>query len=138
MRRGSGACDSWRMTKKLPETLEAKIERVVREHLAQQQVAVKAALERAFGLVAAPRASVRRRASYRRRTSLEVGELAEQLYQAVKACPGETMTVLAARVGGKARALHRPMMHLKTTGRVRSAGERSYTRYFPMAAAKAA
>ena len=54
------------------------------------------------------------------------------------ACPGETMTVLAARVGGKSRALHRPMMHLKATGRVRSAGERNFTRYFPMAAAKAA
>lgn len=126
------------MTKKLPETLEAKVERVVREHLAQQQVAVKAALERAFDLPATPRAGLRRRASYRRRASVEVNELAEQLYQAVKACPGETMTVLAARVGGKPRALHRPMMHLKATGRVRSAGERNFTRYFPMASAKAA
>jgi hypothetical protein len=73
-----------------------------------------------------------------RRPSHEVGELAERLFQAVKACPGETMTVLAARVGGKPRALHRPMMHLKATGRVRSAGERNFTRYFPMASAKTA
>jgi hypothetical protein len=128
------------MTKRRPEaeTLEAKVARVVREHLAQQQMAVRAALEQAFGLSATPRGSPRRRASYVRRASHEVGELAERLFQAVKACPGETMTVLAARVGGKPRALHRPMMHLKATGRVRSAGERNFTRYFPMAAAKAA
>ncbi len=126
------------MARKSPETLEAKVERVVREHLAEQQVAVKTALERAFGLSVTPRVGVRRRASYRRRASVEVNELAEQVYQAVKACPGETMTVLAARVGGKPRALHRPMMHLKETGRVRSAGERNFTRYFPMTAAKAA
>jgi len=125
------------MTKRRPEaeTLEAKVARVVREHLAEQQVAVRAALEQAFGLPATPRSSPRRRASYVRRAR---HELAERLFLAVKACPGETMTVLAARVGGKPRALHRPMMHLKATGRVRSAGERNFTRYFPMAAAKAA
>jgi predicted transcriptional regulator len=80
------------MTRRLPERLEAKGERVVRAHLA------------------------------------------EQLYQAVKAWPGETMRVLAARVGGKPRAVHRSMLHLKATGRVRSAGERNFTRYFPMVA----
>jgi hypothetical protein len=99
---------------------------------------VKAALERAFGLPVMPRAGVRRRVPGRRRTKLEVNELAEQLHQAVKSCPGETMTVLAARVGEKPRALLRPMMHLKVAGRVRSAGERNFTRYFPMAAAKVA
>ena len=48
------------------------------------------------------------------------------------------MPVRAARVGGKPRALQRPMMHLEATGRVRSAGERNFTRFFPMAAAKVA
>ncbi|MCA3014103.1 MAG: hypothetical protein INH41_17110, partial [Myxococcaceae bacterium] len=45
------------MTKRPPEgeTLEAKVARVVREHRDQQQVAVKAALEQAFGLPATPR-----------------------------------------------------------------------------------
>jgi hypothetical protein len=46
------------------------------------------------------------------------------------------MTVLAARVGQKPRALNRPMLQLKKAGRVRSAGERYLTRYFPMAAAR--
>jgi len=127
------------MTTKLPETLEAKVERLVREHLAEQQVAVKAALERAFSLAApAQRGRPRRRATYRRRPPTEVAQLAERVLEAVRACPGETMTVIAARVGERPRLLHRPMMHLKDTGRVRSAGERNYTRYFPMAAAKSA
>ena len=78
------------------------------------------------------------RAGYTRRASTEVAELAQRLFEAVQACPGETMMVLAARVGMNARTLHRPMMHLKAAGRVRSAGERSRTRYFPMAAGKAA
>lgn len=126
------------MTTRAPESLEAKVERLVREHLAEQQVAVKAALERAFAVPRTTRASMRRRAAYRRRAPTEVSALAERLLEAVKACPGETMTVLAARVGGKPRALHRPMMHLKAAGRVRSAGERNFTRYFPMVAAKSA
>jgi hypothetical protein len=67
-----------------------------------------------------------------------VSVLAEQLFEAVQACPGETMTVIAARVGEKPRALQRPMFHLKDAGRVRSVGERNFTRYFPMTAAKSA
>jgi len=118
--------------------LDAKIEKLVREHLAAQQTAAKTAVERAFAVIApSPRGTVRRRATYTRRASGAVAELAEQLFEAVQACPGETMTVIAARVGEKPRALHRPMTHLKDTGRVRSAGERNYTRYFPMTAAKA-
>lgn len=125
------------MTTKSPETLEAKVEQLVREHLAEQQLAAKAALERAFSALTTPRATMRRRASYRRRAPTEVAGLAEKLFEAVKACPGETMTVLAARVGGEPRALHRPMAHLKDAGQVRSAGERNYTRYFPMSARSA-
>jgi hypothetical protein len=58
--------------------------------------------------------------------------LAEKLYEAVRANPGETMTVLMAKVGGTARALNRPMTVLKRAGRVRSVGERHHTRYYPM------
>jgi hypothetical protein len=134
-----GACDLRRMTTRIPESLEAKIERLVREHLASQQAAARAAVERAFrAMLAAPAVAARRRAKYTRRASSTVAELAEQLFEAVKACPGETMTVIAARVGEKASVLHRPMMRLKDAGRVRSAGERSFTRYFPMTAAKSA
>lgn len=129
------------MTTKVPESLETKIERLVREHLAGQQLAARAAIERAFSLAAPGQRSARapqRRATYRRRPPTEVAQLAERLLEAVRACPGETMTVLAARVGERPRVLLRPMMHLKDAGRVRSAGERNLTRYFPMAVAKSA
>jgi hypothetical protein len=127
------------MTTKIPETLETMIERLVREHLAGQQLAARAAVERAFSL-AAPRqrTAQRRQAKYRRRPPTEITQLAERVLEAVRACPGETMTVIAARVGERPRVLLRPMMHLKDAGRVRSAGERSRTRYFPMAVAKSA
>jgi hypothetical protein len=125
------------MTTKIPETLETKIERLVREHLAGQQLAARAAVERAFSLTApAPRTTSRRQVTYRRRE--EVAELAERLFEAVRSLPGETMTIIAARVGEAPRRLHRPMMHLKDAGRVRCAGERNFTRYFPMAVAKSA
>jgi hypothetical protein len=127
------------MTTKIPDTLETKIERLVREHLLAQQVVAKTAVERAFAMLApVPRVAPQRRASFIRRAPSKVAELAEQLFEAVQACPGETMTVLAARVGEKPRALQRPMTHLKDAGRVRSAGERNFTRYFPMTAAKSA
>ena len=42
------------------------------------------------------------------------------------------MTALAAEFGSTARELHRPMALLKQSGRVRSAGARHLTRYFPM------
>jgi hypothetical protein len=126
------------MATRMPEALEAKVERLVREHLAEQQAAAKAALERAFGAVIAPRKSARRRASGRRREASEVASLVARLFEAVKACPGETMTVISARLGETPRALHWPMMQLKDAGRVRSAGERNFTRYFPMSSAKAA
>lgn len=127
------------MTSKIPETLDVQIERLVRQHLVEQQLAAKAAIERAFASATpTTRGPVRRRASYRRRPSVEVADLATRLLDAVRACPGETMTVISARVGLGPRALHRPMMRLKDAGQVRSAGERNFTRYFPMAAAKSA
>jgi hypothetical protein len=127
------------MTTEIPDTLETKIERLVREHLLEQQAVAKAAVERAFAMLApVPRVAPRRRASFIRRAPSKVAELAEQLFEAVQAFPGETMTVIAARVGEKPRALQRPMTHLKDAGRVRSAGERNFTRYFPMAATKSA
>lgn len=126
------------MTPKTTETLAMEIEQLVRRHLAEQQVAAREAVERAFVALAPPQERPSRRAGNKRRAPVQMTELAERLYEAVRACPGETMTVIAARVGEQPRALNRPMLHLKRAGRVRSAGERNFTRYFPMMAAKAA
>jgi len=113
--------------------LQEQIERLVREHLAAQRRAATAAVERAFASAAAPgRAPASRSRSGRRRVSTEVSGLAQRLYEAVRAHPGETIAVIAAEVGEPPRALHLPMVHLKREGRVRSAGQRRLTRYFPM------
>ena len=125
------------MTTNTLEELQQQIERLVREHLAGQRGAATAAVERAFASLAAPRvAHVPRSTSGRRRARSEMSELADRLYAAVRAKPGETITVIAAEVGQTAKALHRPMAHLKQAGRVRSAGQRHLTRYFPMTPAQ--
>ncbi len=124
------------MTKAI-EGLEHQIEQLVREHLAAQARAVAAAVQRAFALSSAsPAPSARTSPRRGRRRSGEMSALQERLLQAVRAHPGETITTIAAHVGQAPRALHRPMFHLKREGRVRSAGQRSLTRYFPMASAK--
>ena len=124
------------MTTKITEGLQAQIEQLVREHLAVQQKAATMAVERAFGAVAVPTRNRTVSTATRRRPTTEMASVAERLWEAVRECPGETMVTIAARVGEKPRALNRPMRHLKRAGRVRSAGERNLTRYFPMAAAK--
>ena len=117
------------------ETLSEQIEQLVRAHLAATRRAAAEAVERAFSTAcptsrakASPRAS---RTVRRRRASTEVAALGERLYEAVRAQPGETMSVLAPALGASPRELHRPMMALKQAGRVRSVGERHHTRYYP-------
>jgi len=121
--------------------LEQEIERVVGEHIAACEQAASAAVQRAFGSARAGRpktrtrgTSKRSRASGRRRTPEEVAELGERFYAAVCAQPGESMGALAAEVGAAPRELRRPVTLLKRAERVRSVGQRQYTRYFPMAA----
>ncbi len=126
------------MTTKTDEGLQDQIEKLVRDHLAAQQRAVTAAVQRAFASASAPSRAPSTRANTQRhrRGAGEMSELQERLYQAVRANPGETMTTIAAHVGQPPQALNRPMFHLKRKGRVRSAGQRHRTRYFPMAAGK--
>ena len=127
------------MTTKSIEELQNQIEQLVREHLAAQRAAATAAIERAFASVASPAAPrATRRTHARRRPPSEMAGLMEELYGAVRANPGELMTVIGAHLGQTPRALNRPMQHLKSAGRVRSAGERGLTRYFPMTSSKAA
>lgn len=131
------------MTTPSIEQLENEIEQLVRTHMAACEVAASAAVRRAFASAQAQPATkgkateapkTRKRASPgRRRTTEEVAKLADRLYEVVSANPGEGMQVLAADMDATTRELHRPMMVLKKAGRVRSAGRRQHTRYFPMA-----
>jgi hypothetical protein len=126
------------MTDSLTQTLSEQIETLVHAHIAASHRAAAEALERAFAAAGAarPRAAEARaqaRTSSRRRGPAEMAALAERLYAAVCAQPGETAGVLGPVLGTPVRALHRPMMALKRDGRVRSVGERHQTRYYPTA-----
>jgi hypothetical protein len=117
------------------QSLSEQIEQLVREHIEESRRAAAAAVERAFassttGQRSQP-AQPKTRATGRRRATTEVAAIGERLYEAVCAQPGETMAVLGPELGKTPRELHRPMMMLKRTGRVRSVGQRQQTRYFP-------
>ncbi len=125
------------MTKSIEE-METQIETLVREHIAACHRAAAGAVERAFGSVpkrptARRKATATRSLGGARRTPEEMAELGERLFDAVRANPGGSMTMLMVQIGSSARDLHRPMMLLKSAGRVRSVGQRGASRYFPMA-----
>jgi hypothetical protein len=113
--------------------LDQRIEQLVREHIASIQRSARDALERAFGSATPRRGRVPQGTggAGKRRAPTEVSALGERLYRAVCARPGEGIGVLAREIGASARELHRPMALLKKSGRVRSVGQRSLTRYFP-------
>ena len=130
-------------------TFNTRLEQVLEEHAAACRAAMVAAAERAFPADAfsTPKACRARQAHKRprkagrrprlvkpvaRRTPAEMATMCEQLYQAVCAKPGESKAVLAAAVGVSARELDRPMRHLKNARKVRTAGQRHLTRYFPL------
>ena len=142
----SATCETRGMTNTSIQNLEKEIEQLVRKHVEACEIAAAAAVQRAFG--AARRSRAERPASRKRsvpkpgamnnrRSAAELAKLGERLYAAVCDKPGETMHVIAAEVGASPRELQRPMFLLKQAGKVRSAGQRSFTRYFPMAAPSA-
>jgi hypothetical protein len=124
------------------EDLSKKIEQLIAEHISATRKAAQEAMERAFAssrAVSAPAAQpVRVRQSGKRRAAADLAALGERFYGALSRKPGETMTVLAAEVGASAMELQRAVARLKQAGRVRAVGQRSQTRYFPLANSSAA
>lgn len=127
--------------KSLEQEIGSAVERLVREHLAECEAAAATAVRDAFARAARPAskrrralapAPVRRGSPARRRTREEIAQLAERLYEAMCAHPGETMVVIAQAVGATSRELSRPATLLRRAGRVRSVGQRQHTRYFPI------
>ncbi len=122
------------------EELARRIEQLVQEHIAANRTMAQEALERAFAsamsattptpITQAQRAQPSKYS--KRRTSADIDAMGESFYKAVCANPGETMTVLAEVIGATSRELNRPMNRQKKAGRVRSAGAKHRTRYFPM------
>jgi hypothetical protein len=66
------------------------------------------------------------------REPAELEALTERLYEAIASHPGESMAVLAPVVGCPVKQLRVSIDRLLTQERVKKAGERRSTRYFPM------
>lgn len=123
--------------------LEKQIEQMVAAYVAALRKAVQGAVERAFVAASAaspavapsrPRAA---RTASKRRAGSELSALGERFFEALSRRPGETMVVLSAEAGASPRELHRAVARLREAGRVRTIGERSRMRYFPLSAGAA-
>ena len=123
--------------------LEASVEALIRQQLAAYEAQLREALARTLSKArpSSPRgkevkqkaAPARRASSTQRRSADEIDAFAERLFEAVESTPGETMAVLAPRLGVSAKELERPAARLKKAGQIRTVGERSRMRYYPMA-----
>jgi len=117
------------------EELAKQIEDLIRAHVDEVQQAASNAVARSFEPRSRTKPTKRKRsrATGHRREPEEVAALADKLLAEITATPGETMAVLAERVGATVRELNRPMNNLRRAGRLRSVGVRNQTRYFPTA-----
>lgn len=119
----------------LGERIEKLVRELVEAHMKETQAVVLAAVTRGFAGSATqvkPSRKGRKARSFNgRRSPEEISALAERLYELVCARPGESMVSFATDLGKTSDELHRPMAMLKKSGRVRSAGERNRTCYFP-------
>jgi hypothetical protein len=116
--------------------LSEKIEKLLKEHIAASRRAAESAVQRAFASAPRPSRVAGQRPGPKkggkRRTAEEIAALGELFYEAVRARPGETMSVLSPDLGATSRELYRSITNLKAAGRIRSAGQKHMTRYFPM------
>ena len=124
--------------------LEASVEALIRQQVAEYEAQLRAALGRRLTPAGEASSSRRKRAgptsttkrkragvSTPRRSSEELDALGERFMKAVEATPGETMVTLAARLEVSGAALARPVLRLKRQGRIKTVGERNRTRYYP-------
>ncbi len=72
------------------------------------------------------------RGTARKRTPAELAALSDELFSAIADTPGESMPVLAERLGVDGRLLERPRILLTNAGRIKTVGRRQSTRYFPL------
>ena len=66
-----------------------------------------------------------------RRSHAEMVELGERLFEAICTMPGQPKAALAGKLEVSTSELNRPMEQLRSSGRVRTVGQRHLTRYFP-------
>ena len=117
--------------------LAGAIESLIGSYMAGVREAAEQAVDRALVHSAGGRArrggkkaSSLRPASASRRTATELAGVCDALCEVVRAHPGASMVALSEKMGAEARTLQRPMARLRSTGRVRSVGQRHLTRYY--------
>ena len=120
------------------EELAAKIERLIHDHVAELHRLAADAVKQSFAQVTAPTGRKKPRSTPttapKRPASAELTVFAERLHGKVCETPGESMAVLAERLGSTVTKLRRPMENLRRTGRVRTIGSYGQMRYFPTVA----
>lgn len=122
------------------QKLETQISEALSAYLVAGERIARAAVERALGsgdrMATAVPAKNRRsnRAVYSRRSSEEIARLCDELCTAVSTRPGESMATLGAQLGEPPSRLTTVVARLKQQGRIRTAGSRQFTRYFPATA----
>jgi hypothetical protein len=80
-----------------------------------------------------PRRTAKRRAPAQpRREPEQVAVLAEELYAQICKHPGETMVTLSQHMKVPPKDLSLPAGKLAKAGRIKKAGQRQFTRYFPI------
>jgi len=121
--------------------LEASVEALIQQQVASYEEQLREALagvlsktrrERPRGRATKSDAASKRSAPGPRRVPEELEALAERFFAAVEATPGETMLTLAGSLGLRSKELERPVLRLKKAGRIKTVGERNWTRYFAM------
>lgn len=129
--------------KQIEQQLAEEITQAVERIVAASHTAATAALDRAFNRRRpSARRGVRRidpngdsRSMRRRRTREEMTELEQQFHQIVCADPGQAMSVLATKLELSPTELQVPVARLKASGRIKTVGQRQFTRYFPLGTA---
>jgi hypothetical protein len=117
------------------KTIEARIDERVDDLISSLNALVgELALEALAPRTRRPpgRAVKRRSPAQPRREPEEVAALAEELYAQICKHPGETMVTLSRHMKVPAKALSLPACKLAKAGRIKKAGQRQSTRYFPI------
>jgi predicted HTH transcriptional regulator len=119
------------------DDLCSRIETLIQDHIAASQQAATAAIQRAFAATPQKvplnqRRGKRAPVTYRSKEMLL--QLQDRIYTQLSASPGMGAADLSAQLGVSAKDMHRPIAKLKEAGLVRSVGQRSETRYFPVCA----
>jgi len=122
----------------LHEVIESSVEQI----MSASCDAVVTGIEQAFGRRPARSKRVHagrdsKRSMAPRRPPEEIAELSQRFIDAVTDMPGETMAVLAPKLGVPPVRLQVPITHLLKQGRIKAAGQRQFKRYFPVGAPEA-